>query len=110
MSLLNIRKHDTRLSYIFFILLLVHNGILILVYNFIYRRDPKSLVKPIKIQSESDENTYNKELATKKSKAIRHIILIRHGQYNLGGKVDTDRTLTDLGQCSTNRDYATLKC
>ena len=62
------------------------------------RRDPKSLVKPIKIQSESDENTYNKELATKKSKAIRHIILIRHGQYNLGGKVDIDRTLTDLGR------------
>ncbi|XP_076249128.1 serine/threonine-protein phosphatase Pgam5, mitochondrial [Calliopsis andreniformis] len=62
------------------------------------RRDPKSLVKPMKIISESDENIYNSELATKKAKAIRHIILIRHGQYNIRGKTDADRTLTELGR------------
>ncbi|XP_076646916.1 serine/threonine-protein phosphatase Pgam5, mitochondrial [Halictus rubicundus] len=62
------------------------------------RRDPKSLVKPIKINSESDENTYNKELSLKKAKANRHIILIRHGQYNLSGKTDLERKLTELGR------------
>ncbi|XP_015431946.1 PREDICTED: serine/threonine-protein phosphatase Pgam5, mitochondrial-like [Dufourea novaeangliae] len=62
------------------------------------RRDPKSLVKPMKINTENDENIYNKELSLKKAKASRHIILIRHGQYNLSGKTDFERTLTELGR------------
>ncbi|CAB0018013.1 unnamed protein product [Nesidiocoris tenuis] len=32
------------------------------------------------------------------SKACRHIILIRHGQYNLDGASDSERTLTQLGR------------
>jgi serine/threonine-protein phosphatase PGAM5 len=32
------------------------------------------------------------------SKAKRHILLIRHGQYNLNGKTDQERTLTALGR------------
>ena len=37
---------------------------------------------------------------------FRHIILIRHGQYNLDGKTDDQRYLTELGKeqvikCST---------
>lgn len=32
------------------------------------------------------------------SSATRHIILIRHGQYNLDGNTDTERYLTDLGR------------
>ncbi|XP_076179252.1 serine/threonine-protein phosphatase Pgam5, mitochondrial isoform X1 [Ptiloglossa arizonensis] len=62
------------------------------------RRDPKSLVKPMKIKNESNENIYNTELSTTKAKAVRHILLIRHGQYNIGGKTDSDRTLTKLGR------------
>lgn len=31
-------------------------------------------------------------------KASRHLILIRHGQYNLDGKDDSERYLTDLGR------------
>ena len=30
--------------------------------------------------------------------ASRHLILIRHGQYNLAGSTDSDRYLTDLGR------------
>lgn len=33
-----------------------------------------------------------------KPKAVRHIILIRHGQYNLSGATDKERTLTTLGR------------
>lgn len=45
----------------------------------------------------------------KKAKAIRHIILIRHGQYNVGGKTDADRTLTELGKCFIYVPYVLLK-
>ncbi|XP_076767172.1 serine/threonine-protein phosphatase Pgam5, mitochondrial [Xylocopa sonorina] len=62
------------------------------------RRDPKSLVKPMKINNESDQNAYNKELASKTAKAMHHIILIRHGQYNVGAETDADAKLTDLGR------------
>lgn len=67
------------------------------MYDFIYRRDPKSLVKPMKIDNESNQNTYHKQLINKTAKATRHIILIRHGQYNVEAKTDADGTLTDLG-------------
>ncbi|KAK0162434.1 hypothetical protein PV327_006210 [Microctonus hyperodae] len=62
------------------------------------KRDPKSLIKPMKIHNESDENKYNEMQAAKKSKAVRHLLLIRHGQYNLSGETDSDRILTDLGR------------
>ncbi|XP_011311299.1 serine/threonine-protein phosphatase Pgam5, mitochondrial [Fopius arisanus] len=62
------------------------------------RRDPKSLVKPIKGGKEIDENKYNERLEAHKAKAVRHLILIRHGQYNLKGENDAERYLTDLGK------------
>ncbi|KAL6428010.1 hypothetical protein ACFW04_008420 [Cataglyphis niger] len=62
------------------------------------RRDPKSLVKPMQINSENDENKYNEKFEAKKAKAVRHIILIRHGQYFLDGKTDAERVLTELGR------------
>ncbi|XP_066603584.1 serine/threonine-protein phosphatase PGAM5, mitochondrial-like [Prorops nasuta] len=62
------------------------------------RRDPKSLIKPIKIKSESDANKYNEKLEQKKTRAARHLILIRHGQYNLKGETDGERYLTELGK------------
>lgn len=44
-----------------------------------------------------DENN-NSEGKTKLPTARRHIILIRHGQYNLEGKSDSERYLTELGR------------
>lgn len=32
-----------------------------------------------------------------KPKATRHLVLIRHGQYNLTGATDLQRYLTDIG-------------
>lgn len=37
------------------------------------------------------------EIVTKRQKANRHILLIRHGQYNLKGANDSERILTDMG-------------
>ncbi|XP_039751861.1 serine/threonine-protein phosphatase Pgam5, mitochondrial-like isoform X2 [Pararge aegeria] len=60
-------------------------------------REPASLVKP-KSGKPEDENRYNEQLEKAKSKAVRHLILIRHGQYHLDGATDKQRILTDLGR------------
>ncbi|XP_023289384.1 serine/threonine-protein phosphatase PGAM5, mitochondrial isoform X2 [Orussus abietinus] len=62
------------------------------------RRDPKSLMKPMQVRNEEDENRYNKQLAAYKPKAVKHYFLIRHGQYNRDGKRDSERGLTPLGR------------
>lgn len=62
-----------------------------------FRRDPKSLVKPVKLTTPEGENEYNKKCEAKKSKAVRHLILIRHGQYNRQGNTDEEKILTILG-------------
>ncbi|KAL6256842.1 hypothetical protein P5V15_011780 [Pogonomyrmex californicus] len=62
------------------------------------RRDPKSLVKPMQIKDENDENKYNEKFEAKRAKAVRHILLIRHGQYHTDGKTDVERVLTELGR------------
>jgi len=54
-------------------------------------------VKPIQINSENDENKYNEKYETKKAKAVRHILLIRHGQYHMDGQTDAEKVLTELG-------------
>lgn len=59
------------------------------------RREPSFLVKPSK--GGEDDNRYNKEIAEIKPKATRNIILIRHGQYNLAGRNDSERYLTEKG-------------
>jgi serine/threonine-protein phosphatase PGAM5 len=62
-------------------------------------RATTSLVKPIpKDSSPEKENTYNEKLEKHRSKAVRHIIMIRHGQYNLNGATDPERILTELGR------------
>lgn len=66
---------------------------------FIFSRDPTSLVKPIKSNATpEDQNKYNERLEAVKPTAIRHIVLIRHGQYNLDGITDNDRFLTEIGR------------
>ncbi|KAJ8711124.1 hypothetical protein PYW07_008366 [Mythimna separata] len=63
-------------------------------------REPESIVKPIKssIVNPEEENKYNEKLEKAKSRAVRHLFLIRHGQYNIDGAKDKDRTLTELGR------------
>lgn len=62
-------------------------------------RDPKSLVKPLKGKATpEEENKQNEKLESVKPKATRHLLLIRHGQYNLNGKSDVERYLTELGK------------
>lgn len=62
-----------------------------------FRRQPDSLVKPEKSDDPIKQNEYNEKLKKTRSKASRHIILIRHGQYNLAGLTDVERKLTTLG-------------
>ncbi|KAJ2940216.1 hypothetical protein O0L34_g11783 [Tuta absoluta] len=62
-------------------------------------REPESLVKPIKHNhTAEDENVHNEQLEKSRSKATRHLFLIRHGQYNLDGLTDKERVLTELGR------------
>jgi len=63
-------------------------------YNWDHR-EPSSLVKPPKPGAEEDPNA---SLEKAKSKAIRIIVMVRHGQYNLDGAEDSERYLTELGK------------
>ncbi|XP_069820138.1 serine/threonine-protein phosphatase PGAM5, mitochondrial isoform X2 [Dendropsophus ebraccatus] len=62
------------------------------------RREPMSLVNLNKINGETGEEELNLQLSKHKAKATRHIFLIRHSQYKLDGKSDTERVLTSLGR------------
>jgi serine/threonine-protein phosphatase PGAM5 len=76
-------------------------------------RASTSIVKPLPEGSSPEkENAYNEKLDKHKSKAIRHIIMIRHGQYNLNGASDPERYLTELGRTQakiTGQRLAELK-
>lgn len=64
-------------------------------------RDPASIVKPLDTKvpaSPEAENKYNEKLEAAKPKAVRHLILVRHGQYNMAGQSDPQRYLTDIGR------------
>lgn len=61
-------------------------------------RDPKSVVKPIKNNTPQEENRYNSELERSYPKAVRHIILVRHGEYLDVGDTDETHKLTERGR------------
>lgn len=63
-----------------------------------FSRSLQSQVHPRQILTPKDENQLNETMEKKKSSACRHLLLIRHGQYNLNGATDDDRILTKLGQ------------
>ncbi|KAK7871299.1 hypothetical protein R5R35_007574 [Gryllus longicercus] len=71
------------------------------------RMEPQSLVKPS--SGTVDDNRFNEEVQKVKPKATRHILLIRHGQYNLDGTRDSERTLTELGKQQAVRTGERLK-
>lgn len=73
-------------------------------------RDPKSLCRPLRKNAEPhEENAHNEKLANLKPKAVRHLLLIRHGQYSLSGKTDFQQKLTELGRQQANFTGERLK-
>ncbi|XP_060077026.1 serine/threonine-protein phosphatase PGAM5, mitochondrial-like [Ylistrum balloti] len=63
--------------------------------------EPASLVKPSKNQNSSEEKDAKdaeNELKKHTATATRHLLLIRHGQYNTDGEEDSQRYLTELGR------------
>lgn len=63
------------------------------------KRDPASLVPPptrSPLQSEDELKRQNQLSKQIRPTATRHLLLIRHGQYNLKGIGDDDKTLTPL--------------
>ncbi|XP_074869051.1 serine/threonine-protein phosphatase PGAM5, mitochondrial isoform X2 [Carettochelys insculpta] len=62
------------------------------------RREPLALINLKKKNEETGEEELASRLDHCKAKATRHIFLIRHSQYNLDGRMDKDRTLTQLGR------------
>lgn len=69
----------------------------ILHKNYNCSREPESIIRPKKSDSPEEDNKYNEKLEKAKSKAVRHLFLIRHGQYNVEGVTDKERILTELG-------------
>ncbi|XP_071502022.1 serine/threonine-protein phosphatase PGAM5, mitochondrial-like [Diadema antillarum] len=61
------------------------------------RREPESLTQPSKTEVDS-KGSQESKLEGVKATATRHLILIRHGQYNLQGATDEARILTALGR------------
>lgn len=53
------------------------------------------------------QNRYNEKLDKKRTRVTRHLILVRHGQYNMDGRTDAERYLTEKGRkqaaCSGER-------
>ncbi|XP_053695115.1 serine/threonine-protein phosphatase Pgam5, mitochondrial isoform X1 [Sabethes cyaneus] len=67
-------------------------------YNWDHR-EPKSLVEPIsEMANPAVQNRFNEKLDKKRAKVTRHLILVRHGQYNMEGKTDAERYLTEIGR------------
>lgn len=62
-----------------------------------FSRSPKYTRSTKHIKNEKDENLVNEERESLRPKFCRHLILIRHGQYNLQGVTDNERILTKLG-------------
>ncbi|XP_011673375.1 serine/threonine-protein phosphatase PGAM5, mitochondrial-like isoform X2 [Strongylocentrotus purpuratus] len=60
------------------------------------KRDPESLINPSRTEVDSKDPTT--KLTGVKPTATRHLILIRHGQYNTDGITDDERILTALGR------------
>ncbi|XP_044260111.1 serine/threonine-protein phosphatase Pgam5, mitochondrial-like isoform X1 [Tribolium madens] len=71
-------------------------------------RSPKFLLHP-KYSKDENNNQIHSEIEVNKAKSVRHLILIRHGQYNVNGQFDEDRTLTKLGKIQAEYTGKRLK-
>ena len=61
------------------------------------RRDPGALTKSKKRHPSTSKDASSESVVQKKPTASRHLLLIRHGQYNVDGETDDERSLTPLG-------------
>ena len=77
-------------------------------YFHCFRREPQSLVKPPRTETEKSKEEYEEKLRKKTPVATRHLILIRHGQYVDTALTDEGRILTALG--NTNSHYSFPFC
>lgn len=73
------------------------------------RQDPESLLKWRDRKSIESLEEYASQIEKLKSKAKRHVILIRHGQYETDGKTDSARCLTELGRKQASATGERLK-
>lgn len=64
---------------------------------YVCSRSPSCLVHPKKLKVDKNNNEI-KEVDFKKPTVTRHLILIRHGQYDVSGATDEQRILTKLGR------------
>jgi len=55
------------------------------------------LTKSKKRHPSTKKDATDETLVQKKPTASRHLLLIRHGQFNVDGEIDEKRTLTPLG-------------
>ena len=61
------------------------------------RRDPSALTDSKKKHPSTKNDASAESVVQQKPTASRHVLLIRHGQYNVDGETDDLRTLTPLG-------------
>ncbi|RUS85620.1 hypothetical protein EGW08_006632 [Elysia chlorotica] len=73
------------------------------------RREPTSLVKPLKGGSDADRVSYQQKIESQTPKTSRHLILIRHGQYFDNATADKERFLTTLGRSQAEMTGKRLK-
>lgn len=71
------------------------------------KRDPKYIQSTRPAHKRNEETKEQSEVRA--PTASRRIILIRHGQYNLSGKTDAERALTDLGHKQAKATATRLK-
>jgi len=67
------------------------------IFTVICRRDPAVLTESKKKHTSTNKDASSEGVAPKKPTASRHLLLIRHGQYNVDGESDDKRALTSLG-------------
>jgi len=72
------------------------------------RRDPVTLTKSKKDHPSTNKDASN-GIVQRKPTASRHVLLIRHGQYNEDGETDEQRALTPLGVFSLSDTLAYLR-
>lgn len=73
------------------------------------KRDPASLVPPNQSPLQVDgDKKQSRHTSLAKPTATRHLFLIRHGQYNLKGISDEEKTLTPLVCSHFIQSYRTL--
>ncbi|KAB7505751.1 Serine/threonine-protein phosphatase PGAM5, mitochondrial [Armadillidium nasatum] len=62
------------------------------------KREPSAFIAKESKSDSTEEDKVSEVVKSQKPCATRHLIFIRHGQYNLDGTIDEERYLTKLGR------------